>query len=130
MSNQTINLTFQVYLFVYVPAVMFANYMMESCGLYLSLLVAVILNSAGAWLRLLISVEDAFLWAIIGQLIAGIANPFVLSAPPKISVLWFPKEQVRYLLDLAKCSHCSWKYDLSTRCCLFLHSSFPLSQRC
>lgn len=96
VSNQTINLTFQVYLFVYLPAVMFANYMMERYGLYLSMLLAVVLNSAGAWLRLLITVNDNFVWAIIGQLIAGIANPFVLSAPTKISVIWFPKSQVRY----------------------------------
>ncbi len=66
VSNQTINLTFQVYLFVYVPAVMLANFMMERYGLYISMALAVLLNTAGAWLRLVLTVDDHFVWAIMG----------------------------------------------------------------
>lgn len=71
---------------------MLANFMMERYGLYLSLAFAVVLNTGGAWLRIGIASDDEFIWAIMGQLIAGIPNAFVLSAPSKISVVWFAQK--------------------------------------
>ena len=84
---------------------MLANFMMDRYGLYLSLAFAALLNALGAWLRIAIAADDQFVWAILGQLVAGIPNAFVLSAPSRISVLWFPKHQQNLATVLASMTY-------------------------
>ena len=54
---------------------------------------AAVLVSAGAWLRLLLEVEQS-VFCLLGSALAAIGNIFVLNTPSKVALHWFKKEKV------------------------------------
>lgn len=49
------------------------------------------LTVVGIWLRCLINVDMTY--AVVGQTIMAIGQPFLYNAPPKISAVWFPEHE-------------------------------------
>lgn len=51
----------------------------------------------GAWLRLLVGAGDSqsyFYMIVLGQAIASIGQPVLVSAPSKLAAYWFPANEV------------------------------------
>ena len=64
-----------------------ASYVIDTFGTRVGIAIGCILGIVGVSLRMLIN--EAFLWVILGQVIAGIGRPFILNCQAKISANWF-----------------------------------------
>lgn len=65
----------------------------------------------GAWLRLLVGLGDStsfFYMIVVGQAVAAISQPLLVSAPSKLAASWFPANQV-LPFTLACLRYHSWK---------------------
>ncbi|MCJ1284431.1 hypothetical protein MMC26_003763 [Xylographa opegraphella] len=86
-----INWLSTAFLFAYVFASPFTLYTLHHSGPRLSIITASILILIGNWLRYAaMRIHPAsFPLAMVAQIIIGLAQPFVLSAPTRYSDLWF-----------------------------------------
>ena len=67
---------------------------LDKWGLRIGVIIGMFLTTLGLWLRSLVGVS--FVYAIIGQTIMAIGQPFIYNAPTKLSGNWFPeKERIR-----------------------------------
>lgn len=64
-----------------------ASFVIDTYGTRVGVALGCVLGIVGVSLRLLIN--KAFVWVIIGQVIAGIGRPFILNCQAKISANWF-----------------------------------------
>ncbi|EWS72426.1 MFS transporter (macronuclear) [Tetrahymena thermophila SB210] len=68
-----------------------SNYILSHKGLKIGIFVGIFFTILGSWIRLFIN--NNFGWAILGQVFAGIAQPFILNAPTQIAAVWFKPYQ-------------------------------------
>eukprot|EP00743_Colponemidia_sp_Colp-15_P004645 GILK01005006.1.p1 GENE.GILK01005006.1~~GILK01005006.1.p1 ORF type:complete len:457 (-),score=72.14 GILK01005006.1:248-1618(-) len=90
-----INLLSLIYMIAYVPVVFPANYVTDTLGLRISLLLGSILTAIGAWVRYAGQPGESYSYGVVflGQALAGIGQPFLLAAPPKVASNWFKPQQ-------------------------------------
>lgn len=74
-----------VYLFINFPS----NWVIDVKGVRKGIVVGAVFTAVGAGIRCLITTHFAF--AILGQIICAIGQPFILNAPTKIAVRWFTR---------------------------------------
>ena len=67
-----------------------AAYVIDTYGARIGIALGSVLGIVGIGLRLL--VNYSFAWVIVGQVVAGIARPFILNCQAKISANWFRAE--------------------------------------
>ena len=48
---------------------------------------------AGLWLRLVVILHPSFYWILGGQVLGGLASPFMLNAAAKLGATWFPPSE-------------------------------------
>ncbi|MCJ1393232.1 hypothetical protein MMC18_006104 [Xylographa bjoerkii] len=86
-----INWLSTAFLFAFIFASPFTLYTLHHSGPRLSIITASILILVGNWLRYaaMRSQPASFPLAMVAQIIIGLAQPFVLSAPTRYSDLWF-----------------------------------------
>lgn len=88
---------------LHLPCTCVASYTLDLHGLKVGLLIGCLLNAAGAWIRYSSSFIDEpsarFALAFVGQLLAAIAQPFVLNAAPKIANEFFAPGEQRTVAD-------------------------------
>ncbi|CDW85706.1 major facilitator superfamily protein [Stylonychia lemnae] len=77
----------------------FDNSNQYKLGFRYGVLIGIFLTTVGLWLRCLINYN--FIWALIGQTILAVAQPFLYNAPPKISANWFGKKERLYSTSVA-----------------------------
>ena len=77
-----------IYTFVNFPS----NWVIDVRGIKKGIVVGAVVTSLGAAIRCLITYN--FFFTIAGQILCGIAQPFILNAPTKIAVRWFLPESV------------------------------------
>ncbi|KAI8052134.1 major facilitator superfamily domain-containing protein, partial [Syncephalis plumigaleata] len=92
-STNMLNLIFYVcYIVVSIPSA----FVIDRYGIKAGLLCGTIGNLAGGWLRYLavvipMSAHARYGVTMLGHVIAGIAQPFVLNIPTKFAATWFPE---------------------------------------
>lgn len=64
------------------------NWILDKFGIKIGCSIGGLLVIAGAWVRLMMKVDEPA-WAIIGAVLAGIGNLFVLSSPSAFAIKWF-----------------------------------------
>lgn len=67
-----------------------AAYVIDTYGARAGITLGCVLCLIGTAIRLL--VNEAFIWVIVGQIVAGIGRPFILNCQAKISANWFTAE--------------------------------------
>ncbi|KAL4430217.1 hypothetical protein ABPG74_014776 [Tetrahymena malaccensis] len=98
-SQFVVSLTSLVSMFCYIVINFPSNYILSEKGLKLGVFIGIFFTVIGAWVRLLIN--QNFGWAIFGQVLGGIAQPFILNAPAQIAAVWFkPKQMATAILSL------------------------------
>lgn len=76
---------------MFVPINFPSVFALDQWGLRIGVLVGMALTTFGLMLRCLINYS--FLYAIIGQTIMSIGQPFIINACPKISANWFHQKE-------------------------------------
>ena len=88
----TISLVYMgVYLFMNFPS----NYILDTYGCRVGILIGTLLTFAGMWVKCL--VNQSFALCIVGQMISAMGQPFLTNAPAKVSALWFSEKGVSFL---------------------------------
>jgi hypothetical protein len=99
-----------IYAFTYLPS----NYTLDRKGLRTGVCIGITLTAIGTILRSLIGYSYTF--ALIGQTINAIAQPFILNADAKLAREWYPPEKVFHLLvfsDYCYCKHIKFCGDIA-----------------
>ncbi|KAL4450799.1 hypothetical protein ABPG74_011641 [Tetrahymena malaccensis] len=90
-SQFVITMTSMSYMFFYVLITFPSNFLLSKSLKY-GIWLGSILTILGGWVRIFIN--NSFWWAIFGQILGAIGQPFILNAPSKIAAVWFkPKER-------------------------------------
>ncbi|EAR83953.1 MFS transporter (macronuclear) [Tetrahymena thermophila SB210] len=90
-SQFVVSLTSLASMFCYIVMNFPSNYILSQKGLKIGVFTGIFFTVIGAWIRLLIN--ENFGWAIFGQVLGGIAQPFILNAPTQIAAVWFKPQQ-------------------------------------
>ncbi len=77
---------------LYVPMNFPSVTALDKWGLHFGLSIGIILSTIGLWMRCLL-INQNFLWAVIGQTIMAVGQPFIYNAPSLVSANWFPKKE-------------------------------------
>ena len=87
-------MTSLIHLIVCIPISFPANYIVDKYGIRTAMIIASIFCITGCWVRCLIN-TGGFWFAILGQLLVGIANPMITNSLNKVSANWFyPEDRV------------------------------------
>ena len=74
------------------PTSIYGNYILDTYGLRLGMIIGCITTAAGLWIRTLC--EENFYWIFVGQIVASLGQPFFYNTPQKVSQVWFgPNER-------------------------------------
>jgi|LauGreDrversion4_2_1035121.scaffolds.fasta_scaffold639892_2 FLVCR family feline leukemia virus subgroup C receptor-related protein len=88
-SVNTISLVYMgVYLFVNFPS----NYIIDTYGCRVGVIVGTLLTFLGMWVKCL--VNKSFAVCVVGQMISAMGQPFLTNSPAKVSALWFSEKGV------------------------------------
>jgi FLVCR family MFS transporter 7 len=88
-KESTINWLSTAFLFAYCVATPFTFYALSKHGPKASIIVASCLLLVGNWIRYGATRANNFAGVMVGQLLLGLAQPFVLSSPTSYSNVWF-----------------------------------------
>lgn len=88
-SESVINWLSTAYLFAFCVASPLTIYTLNKSGPKRSIIIAACLLLVGNWIRYAGTRSNTFGVVMFGQILTGIAQPFVLSAPTRYSDLWF-----------------------------------------
>jgi fucose permease len=88
-SESNINWLSTAFFWAYVVATPPTFYTLHKHGPKVSIIVAAVLTLLGSWIKYGATRAGNFAGLMVGQLIIGFAQPFVLSAPTSYSNLWF-----------------------------------------
>jgi fucose permease len=75
------------YMVIYVLVNFPSNWVLDVRGIKKGIVVGAVLTAVGTAIRCLVT--TSFYFAIAGQVLCAIAQPFILNAPTKIAVRWF-----------------------------------------
>ncbi|ORX94736.1 MFS general substrate transporter [Basidiobolus meristosporus CBS 931.73] len=95
ISMTIINLLSSLYMLMFVLFSLLSSWVLDTKGLKPALLIGAALQIAGAWIRYFgtfVGDEQSsgrLALAILGQVIAGAAQTFLLNAPTKMAAVWF-----------------------------------------
>lgn len=88
-SESNINWISTAYLFAFVPASAVSSYTLHRYGCKASIMVAAGLLLVGSWIKYGATSANSFPGVMVGQLLLGFAQPFVLASPTSYSNIWF-----------------------------------------
>ncbi|KAI9744779.1 MAG: hypothetical protein M1818_001704 [Claussenomyces sp. TS43310] len=89
VKPSTINWLSTAFLFAFVAISPLTIYTLHRGGPRLAIIIASLLLLVGNWIRYGGTRSNSFGAVMFGQILIGVAQPFVLSAPTKYSELWF-----------------------------------------
>ena len=91
-SDAVVSIIPMCYMVIYVFVNFPSNWVIDVRGVKKGIVIGAVVTSLGAAIRCLITTN--FYFVIAGQILCGIAQPFILNAPTKIAVRWFLPESV------------------------------------
>ena len=77
----------------YIPMFLPAAWAFDAWGLRVGVTVGTGLNALGTWVRWEGRNPDGFVWALVGQTLAAVAQPFLLACPSLLASMWFPAHE-------------------------------------
>lgn len=80
-----------IFLVTYIPVNPFSMWVIENKGIRYTLILAVLIQAAGLWLRACINYH--FIYCVIGQTIISLGQPLIMNMCTKLSANWFPKKE-------------------------------------
>ncbi|CAI2366233.1 unnamed protein product [Moneuplotes crassus] len=92
VSGLVTNMLVLPFIILFIPLIFPANYLIENYGISIPVYWATVTLLVGAWVRLFVNYN--FFAVIGGQVIMALGQPFVLSAPAKLSALWFGDKEM------------------------------------
>eukprot|EP00347_Sterkiella_histriomuscorum_P001701 403371011 len=98
VSIFVINYMSQVFMVVFVPMNFPSVAALDKRGLRFGIVIGITLTCLGCWMRCLINYS--FYWALAGQTVLAICQPFLLNAPPKLSGNWFGEKERIYATSI------------------------------
>ncbi|XP_013856611.1 major facilitator superfamily domain-containing protein 7, partial [Austrofundulus limnaeus] len=95
---EDINWLSVVFMVVAIPVSFGTTWLLDTCGLRVTLVLGAWLNMLGALLRFIATLDlpDSdlvFPLVMLGQTLGALAQPLVIFAPTKLAALWFPDHQ-------------------------------------
>jgi MFS family permease len=86
VDANAINMLSVVYMILYIPGSILSLYIYTRFNLKFGIALGMLLTSIGCWIR----VHPSYGATMVGQIIAGIAQPLITNAPAKLAGSWFP----------------------------------------
>lgn len=83
-----------IFMVAYTLLFVLATWVLEKRGLRVALLLASMLNCAGAWIKVASARPDLFWVTVLGQVLAAAAQPLFLGIPPQLAAMWFGSHEV------------------------------------
>lgn len=77
--------------FMAIPGTLLCNYIFDYKGIRCGIWVGSIMTAASLWIR--IFCEESFTYIVIGQTLAGIAQPMFVNTSQTISSIWFAEKE-------------------------------------
>lgn len=78
-----------LYMIMYIIVNFFSNWVLDTKGIRVGVLIGTLLTAVGAFFRCFINTSFSFV--VFGQMLCATGQPFILNAPAKISTFWFNK---------------------------------------
>ncbi|NWZ94420.1 FLVC2 protein, partial [Nesospiza acunhae] len=89
------------YMLIYIPLLFPVAWLLEKRGLRLIALAGSALNAMGAWVKLGSLKPHLFPVTVLGQVICGLAQVFILGMPSRIASVWFGSQEVSTACSIA-----------------------------
>ena len=80
-----------IFLITYIPVNPFSMWVIETKGIRYTLILAVVIQATGLWLRACINYH--FMYCVAGQTIISLGQPLIMNMCTKLSAQWFPKKE-------------------------------------
>ncbi|KNC48418.1 uncharacterized protein AMSG_04866 [Thecamonas trahens ATCC 50062] len=93
VSTTEINLMATSYMLAFPPFTLAAAYVLHVSSLHVCLSIGMAFMAAGTWLRWIGATPNGFIWAITGQSLTAIGQPFIVSTMTMFSASWFEPER-------------------------------------
>lgn len=92
VTDFTLNAIAMAYLLLFALIGIPANYFIDDHGLRIGLIIGCAFQSVGCSLQMCINIS--FYMALVGFVLVGVAQPFILNCIAKVAAFWFRKESV------------------------------------
>lgn len=89
------------YMLIYIPLLFPVAWLLDKRGLRLIALAGSALNAVGAWVKLGSLKPHLFPVTVLGQVICGLAQVFILGMPSHIASVWFGSQEVSTACSIA-----------------------------
>ncbi|NWW33226.1 FLVC2 protein, partial [Panurus biarmicus] len=89
------------YMLIYIPLLFPVAWLLDKRGLRLIALAGSALNAMGAWVKLGSLKPHLFPVTVLGQVICGLAQVFILGMPSRIASVWFGSHEVSTACSIA-----------------------------
>ncbi|XP_074398697.1 choline/ethanolamine transporter FLVCR2 isoform X3 [Zonotrichia albicollis] len=89
------------YMLIYIPLLFPVAWLLDKRGLRLIALAGSALNAMGAWVKLGSLKPHLFPVTVLGQVICGLAQVFILGMPSRIASVWFGSQEVSTACSIA-----------------------------
>jgi len=89
VSLFTVNWMTISYCIIYLPMNFPSTYILDKYGLRVGLTIGMLGTTVGLWIRCLIN--HSFWFAVAGQTLMAVMQPFIYNCPAKLSGNWFPE---------------------------------------
>lgn len=86
--------TSMVYMLAYIIFILPGTWLLEKRGLRVGILLASLLNCAGAWVKVPSARPDLYWVTLLGQCLSSAGQVFILGLPPKLAAVWFGQNEV------------------------------------
>eukprot|EP01134_Creolimax_fragrantissima_P004717 CFRG4717T1 len=98
ISRQQVNWLSQVFMLLYIPTAFAATWALDAHNLYFGCRIGAILNVTGSLVRVIALAfhptdSASYIFIMLGQILGGFGQPFILSATTKLAASWFSDTQ-------------------------------------
>lgn len=83
-----------IFMVTYVLFIVLGTWVLEKRGLRLTLLLANVLNCAGAWIKVASARPDLYWVTVLGQFFSAASQVLFLGIPSKLAAVWFGPHEV------------------------------------
>lgn len=94
VGTAAVDWTSMMYMVAYVIFIFPGTWLLEKRGLRVGLLLASMLNCAGAWVKVPSARPDLYWVTLLGQCLSAVAQVFIMGSPPKLAAVWFGQNEV------------------------------------
>jgi FLVCR family feline leukemia virus subgroup C receptor-related protein len=89
VSLQAINVTSLLYMFIYIPGVLPASWILARYGLRVTVLIGAFGTCLGSAIKCFCQSPDHFHILLAGQAISATSQLFIINVPPSLAAVWF-----------------------------------------